>query len=527
MPATTQSAIDLPFTEAIDYFRQKTRIPSERWTDVWKQAHARGFAVAGATSDALLRDFQGALDKALSKGTTLAEFRQDFDDIVARHGWQHTGTPGWRAEVIYETNLATAYSAGRYVQATEPAMLAAFPYWTYRHSGNRHPRLMHLAWDGLTLPADDRWWDTHYPPNGWHCGCRVQLTTRADLSAMGKSGPDHMPPPVTKTWIDPKTGQAHEVPIGIDPGFDWNPGKAWKQREPATDHLKPPALIPEPEKPKDDAVMRAKLARQLATHGGTGTAEDARLVAEHLQRLPQAALLTLEQRGVSVVACRNDVVDVLPELGNVRPRGYSEGRTWRGVPGLYSPASKRVVVATEASAGGGRALGSNHGSADLVAHECAHAFDPRHADADYPQEFLAARDVDLAQLTQYERQPADAGLSETWAESFARWLARRDAATPALRGFWERYFAAAALNAAGEMEMQAERGPSVAGTTGYAEMAPDGTLRLQLRLQAADGSLGDAYRELRRDEPGYDEWLRHLAGIEPGEGRAIPFWPDA
>jgi len=23
------------------------------------------------------------------------------------------------------------------------------------------------AWDGVTLPADDSWWKTHYTPNGW------------------------------------------------------------------------------------------------------------------------------------------------------------------------------------------------------------------------------------------------------------------------------------------------------------------------------------------------------------------------
>ena len=225
---TTLDAVDLPFTEAIDFFRQKTRLPSAHWSDVWKEAHSRAFMVAGAASDALLSDFQQAVQKALKDGTTLEAFRRDFDAIVARHGWTHAGEPGWRAQIIYETNLATAYSAGRYAQMTDPDVLAAYPYWEYRHTPCRYPRLMHLAWDGTTLKADDPWWDAHYPPNGWRCGCRVQVVSDAGLKRMGRNGPDPSPPTVTQPWTNPRTGEVHQVPVGIDPGFDYNMGKAWQ-----------------------------------------------------------------------------------------------------------------------------------------------------------------------------------------------------------------------------------------------------------------------------------------------------------
>ena len=241
---TSAEAIGLPFEEAIDFFRQKIPQHSDHWADVWKEAHSRAFMVAGAASDSLLNDFHAALQKALSHGTTLAEFRRDFDRIVQTHGWQHTGTAGWRAQIIYETNLATAYSAGRYVQMTEPETLRQFPFWQYRHSGSRHPRLMHLAWDGMTLAADDPWWDTHYPPNGWHCGCRVSPVSRGGLRRMGKSGPDQAPPLVTRDWTNPKTGETHQVAVGVDPGFDYNMGKAWKQGRAAELPVRAPALRP-------------------------------------------------------------------------------------------------------------------------------------------------------------------------------------------------------------------------------------------------------------------------------------------
>lgn len=219
--------INLPFDEAIDFFRQKARVPTAHWDDVWRTGHAQSFMVAGAATDALLSDFQTEIRKALEEGTTLATFRQGFDAIVEKHGWDYVGTPGWRSAIIYNTNLSTAFAAGRYSQLTEADTLRSFPYWTYIHSDSSHPRPQHLAWNGMTLRADDGFWNTHYPPNGWHCGCRVSPTSEGDMGRMGKSGPDKAPPLETRTWRS-RNGVDHQVPVGIDPGFDYNVGKAWQ-----------------------------------------------------------------------------------------------------------------------------------------------------------------------------------------------------------------------------------------------------------------------------------------------------------
>src|SRR5690606_39014338 len=112
----TLSATSLPPREAIRFFLAKVNVPTAGWSDVWQEAHARGFMVAGAAAQDLLGDLRAAVAKAIEQGTTLEEFRRDFRSTVDRHGWKHTGTPGWRAQIIYETNLSTAYAAGRYAQ---------------------------------------------------------------------------------------------------------------------------------------------------------------------------------------------------------------------------------------------------------------------------------------------------------------------------------------------------------------------------------------------------------------------------
>ncbi len=225
---STVSALDLPFDEAIRFFRDKASVTTQTWTDVYAAAHSRAFMVAGAATDALVADFRREIEKALETGNSIAEFRATFDDIVLRHGWEHTGSRNWRSRIIFDTNLRTAYAAGRYAQLTQPDTLEAFPYWQYNHSGAIHPRKEHLAWDGLTLPAADGFWRTNYPPNGWHCGCFVIAVSGRDLRRQGKSGPDEAPDLVFRA--EEVGGRKVMVPFGVDPGFEYNPGQAWLSR---------------------------------------------------------------------------------------------------------------------------------------------------------------------------------------------------------------------------------------------------------------------------------------------------------
>jgi hypothetical protein len=74
------------------------------------------------------------------------------------------------------------------------------------------------------LPVDDPWWDDHMPPNGWGCKCHVIQHSRRVSERRG--GVTTRPPGGTYDWKNPKTGKTERVPIGIDPGWDYNPGKS-------------------------------------------------------------------------------------------------------------------------------------------------------------------------------------------------------------------------------------------------------------------------------------------------------------
>lgn len=207
-----------PFAEQVDFFRGKAGnlIPSTTWTDVWKSQHDTGFMVAGAAKADLLADLYREVEKAISQGTGIAEFRANFDEIAAKHGWDYRGERDWRTRVIYQTNISTSYAAGRLAQLRA----GGFSYWLYKHSDSvAHPRPQHVAWNGLTLPADHAFWATHSPPNGWGCKCRlVGVRDQAGAKRLGGRWGDD--PPAGWDKIDAKTGE----PNGIDKGWGYQPG---------------------------------------------------------------------------------------------------------------------------------------------------------------------------------------------------------------------------------------------------------------------------------------------------------------
>lgn len=216
----------LPFSQQIEFFRNKISLETHTWTDIYETQHDVAFVVAGAAKAGLLNDLRKAVDGAITQGETLRQFRAQFDDAVAKAGWRYNGGRDWRTKVIYDTNLNTSYAAGRYQQMQ--AVKADRPWWRYRHSeAVTEPREAHLAWDGMVLHADDPWWTTHYPPNGWGCQCYVETLSDEDLARLGKDGPDNAPDKEIKQML---VGQAAprevSVPRGIDPGFAYAPGRS-------------------------------------------------------------------------------------------------------------------------------------------------------------------------------------------------------------------------------------------------------------------------------------------------------------
>jgi hypothetical protein len=222
--------------EAIAYFRQKGYRVGFDHRDVWQQEHQAAFTVAKAMQLDVLADIRAQVDAALANGTTFAQFKRELTPKLQARGWWgkqemvdpldgetkrvQLGSPK-RLELIYDTNLATAYSEGQWERIQRNKAL--FPFLEYVRSASTNPRHTHLAYAGLVLPADDPFWATHMPVKEFRCKCSVIQHTGRTLEreglAVGKA-----PPEVMRTVLNKRTGEVMQVPTGVDPAFHYPPG---------------------------------------------------------------------------------------------------------------------------------------------------------------------------------------------------------------------------------------------------------------------------------------------------------------
>jgi len=209
---------------AIDFMRGKLPEVSLAWDDLAGPVHAKVFTVAGATSTAVVGDLHKALTDALNNGTTITEFRKQFDQTVAKNGWSYNGSRGWRTQIIFDANMRSAHMAGRWQQIWSGRQRR--PFLQYRTAGDARVRPQHRRWNGIVRAVVDAFWATFYPPNGWGCRCTVRALTQAEVDARGLTV-QTAPFPVQMRSVTKGDEIIDRVPVGVDAGWDHNVGVSW------------------------------------------------------------------------------------------------------------------------------------------------------------------------------------------------------------------------------------------------------------------------------------------------------------
>ena len=227
-----------PIPEILRYFDAKGLHPTFHWQDLNFDEHASSFTVAKSAGYDILADIQQAVSKAIHDRQEFEEFRKGLEPLLKAKGWwgkaegvdPQTGEitnvqlgSARRLRTIYAANVRTAYAAGQWERIWRTRRVV--PFLLYVMSTAEHKRPLHVSWVGTILPIEHPWWDTHYPPNGWNCQCRVRQISDREAKDRNYDPDEPAPDDGFTPYTNKRTGQVVKVPRGIDPGWAQNPGK--------------------------------------------------------------------------------------------------------------------------------------------------------------------------------------------------------------------------------------------------------------------------------------------------------------
>jgi SPP1 gp7 family putative phage head morphogenesis protein len=336
-------ALRLPPEKAIAYFEAKGYKFAWDWREVWQEAHAKAFTVAGVMKADVLKEIRAGVQQALKEGKTLAQFERELEPLLKRRGWLGKGEVRdaltgevagrrlgpHRLTTIYRTNMQTSYMAGRYKSYAEN--VAARPYWEYVAVMDNRTRPEHAALNGTVLPAGDPFWNSYWPPNGFRCRCRVSALTRGEAHAEGKrlmtsegrlgeaevpvgrSRPGQPAPKATVATFELRPG----LKISPDPGFSYNPGKAaW----PGLQDVLRTKLEAAPQR------LAANLAREQALGPGFRTFHANPQGEWPIAKLPAADAHAIGSQTATVLLSADTMQKQRREHGELSPEEYAKAQ---------------------------------------------------------------------------------------------------------------------------------------------------------------------------------------------------------
>lgn len=144
--------------------------------NIYQFSAAKDYAIGKAMSEALL-DGEGKLRSYTDFRREALQIQNEFIDT-----WLKTE---------YNYAVAASRSASQWIEIQKDK--DTLPLLQYQTVGDDRVRPAHRDLEGITLPVDDEFWNTYFPPNGWNCRCDViQLADGKITDKSTISYPDKM-----------------------------------------------------------------------------------------------------------------------------------------------------------------------------------------------------------------------------------------------------------------------------------------------------------------------------------------------
>lgn len=203
----------LPPEQVAAFVAAKGVMSPQAYAHLSEEAKRVAFTIAGIQDEGVIALVREQLAEAIRLGWTYEEFADVVDGIFA--AYNVTGVTNAHLETLFRTNVQSAYQQGAYEMLHDPAVEGLIAYLVY--DAIEDSRTCHLcaALDGVTLPLDDPFWTTFWPPNHHRCRCDVRPVTRFE-AARGNYREKRPPQTVV---IQLPSGRLQRIPVYPADGF--------------------------------------------------------------------------------------------------------------------------------------------------------------------------------------------------------------------------------------------------------------------------------------------------------------------
>ena len=173
-----------PMAKAIEAFSKRRVLTPEAFKKLRAKARRKAFTVAGATSTEMIQTVKDELVKRVEDEADLRLFQTFMKERLESAGW--TPASNGHVETIFRTNIASAYSAGRYEQMTQPDVIKARPYAQVLTPNDGPPRQRpwHQKAHGRVFDLSELSPEM-FTPWGFNCRCRFRSLSARQLKALG------------------------------------------------------------------------------------------------------------------------------------------------------------------------------------------------------------------------------------------------------------------------------------------------------------------------------------------------------
>jgi len=172
---------DVPFYEAIKAAQKRSVVLPDSYYGVLQGAlRQHAFSVAGIAALDQLEQVRDSLAAGLQRGVSFNKWKKE----ILENGILEL--PAHRLDNIFRTNIQSNYNRGHWEKFQRNK--ARRPYLMYDAINDSRVRPAHLALDGVIRPADDSFWNTHAPLNGYRCRCKLISLTEKQAQARSGDG---------------------------------------------------------------------------------------------------------------------------------------------------------------------------------------------------------------------------------------------------------------------------------------------------------------------------------------------------